>query len=234
MTGHHHRHGHSSHGQDDHNRTRRAKEKRRNQEYRERLIKELKERRSRKGRRRMARDVVEGNRGTPWWFEINASDDLIRNWMDAERKDKESRNADKWDKAQELNRITQSVSDRKQKSFAMAEVERKFNTARAARAVNKTERDQSLQIAWDSEFKRWMEELNIADLHDGRYTGPDEDGDYWSSQSFVNINSDIGMRHFAKCMPSLQGPESRGVHCKDCEDENEVGRFWDEVRRLRL
>ncbi|KAF7928090.1 uncharacterized protein EAE97_009888 [Botrytis byssoidea] len=182
----------------------------------------------------MARDVADGNRGTPWWFEINASEDLIQNWMVAERKDEEPRNADKWNKAQELNKITQSVSDRKRKSFAVAEVERKFNTAKAARAVKKTERDQALQNSWDSEFERWMEELKIADSHDGRYTGPDEDGVYWPSQSLININKDISMRHLAKCMPSFQEPGSRGVHCKDCEDENEVGRFWDEVHRLRL
>ncbi|TGO11246.1 hypothetical protein BTUL_0114g00230 [Botrytis tulipae] len=112
----------------------------------------------------MARDVVENNRGTPWWFEINALEDLIRDWMVAEVEDKELRNSDEWNKAQGLKKVTQSVSDRKRKSFAMAGVERKFNTAQAARA--------------DSEFKRWMEELNIADSRDGRYTGPDEDRVY--------------------------------------------------------
>lgn len=234
MTGNHHGHGHSSRRHDNHNVTKRAKERRRDQEYRERLIKELKERRSRKERRRMARDVVEGNMGTPWWFEINASENLIQEWMVEEVQDKELRNSDEWNKAQELKKVTQFVYDRERKRFALDEVERKWNDTKEERDVKKIERDQALQKAWQSEFNRWMEELEIADSYDSRYTGPDEDGVTWSRQSLLNINDDISKRHLARCMPSLRKPDSRGVHYKDCEDENEVGHFWDEVRRLSL
>ncbi|THV47216.1 hypothetical protein BGAL_0327g00100 [Botrytis galanthina] len=223
MTGNHHGHGHSSRRHDNHNVTKRAKERRRDQEYRERLIKKLKERRSRKGRRRMARNTLDVERNTPWWFEMDALEYLIRNWMVAERKDSESRNADEWNKTQEGR-----------KRFALAELERKFNTAKAARAVKKGERDQALRKAWENEFNRWMEELKIADSHDSRHIGADEDGVTWSRQSLVDINRDISKRHLTKCMPSFQEPECRGVHCEDCEDEKEVGHFWDEVRRLRL
>ncbi|TGO67862.1 hypothetical protein BOTNAR_0034g00220 [Botryotinia narcissicola] len=178
----------------------------------------------------MARDVVEDNRGTPWWFEINASEDLIRDWMVAE----ELCNSDEWNKAQELKKVTKFVYDREGKRFALAEVERKWKVTKEERDVQKRERDQALQKAWESGFNRWMEELEIADSYDGRYTEPDEDGVTWSLQSLVNINDDISKRHLARCMPSLRKPDSRGVHCKDCEDENEVGHFWDEVRKLRL
>ncbi|TGO39070.1 hypothetical protein BHYA_0061g00270 [Botrytis hyacinthi] len=234
MTGHHHHHGHSSHRHDNHNGTRRAKEQRYDQESRERLMKELKERRSRKGRRRMARNALEVKRGTTWWFEMGASEDLIRNWMVAEVKDQELHHADQWDKTQELQKISQFVYDRERKRFALAEVERKWNATKKERDVKKRERDQALQEAWESEFNRWIEELEIADSYDGRYTGPDEDGVTWSRQSLVNINDDTSKRHLARCMPSFQKPDSRGAHCKDCEGENEVGHFWDEVRRLRL
>ncbi|KAF7950491.1 hypothetical protein EAE96_007775 [Botrytis aclada] len=234
MTGHHRRHGHSSHRHDNHNGSRRAEEQHRNQEIREKLIKELKERRSRKERRKMARDVVESTRGTPWWFEINKSEELMREWMAAEVADKELRNADEWKKAQELRNITQFVFDRDRRSFDLAKAEGKWKVTKEERDVKKRSRDQALQQVWEKEFDRWMEELKAADSYDNRYTGPDEDGVTWSPQSLVNINDDISKRYLSRCMPSLQKPDSRGTHCKDCEDDNEVGPFWDEVRRLGL
>ncbi|KAF5870301.1 uncharacterized protein Bfra_009685 [Botrytis fragariae] len=222
MTGHDRHHGNSSHRHDNHNGKRRAEEQRRDREIREELIKELKERRSRKERRRMARDVVEGNMGTPWWFEIIASQNTIQNWMVAEVQYKELCNSDEVNKAQELKKIARFVYDRERRRFALAEVEKKWN-------ANKAERDRlNTQKAWEGEFNRWMEELEAADSYDSRYAGPDEDGVTWSPQSLVTINDEISKRHLSRCMPSLRKPASRGAHCKDCEDENEVGHFWGE------
>ncbi|KAF7891018.1 uncharacterized protein EAF02_001343 [Botrytis sinoallii] len=234
MAGHHHHHGHSSHRRGKHDGTKRAEEQRDDQEYRERMIKELKERRGRKERRRRAREALESETGKPWWFEMNDSEDQARKWMVEEREDKELRNADEWNKAQELKKITGFFYDKERKRFALAEVESKWNTTKAKRDVKKRERDQILEEAWNREFFRWNDELDIAGSNDDRYETPDEDGVIWSPQSLLDINNDIRKRHLARCMPSLQKPDSRGTHCKDCEDEQEVGHFWDEVRRLGL
>ncbi|KAK6601957.1 hypothetical protein H4I95_07059 [Botrytis cinerea] len=233
MTG-HHRHRHSSHRHDSHNGSRGAEKQHRDQGSRERLLKELKERRSRKERRSAAREVVEGNRGTPWWFEMNESEHRIKKWMAEELEDKEIRNANEWNKAQELKQIRQCVYDRDRKHHALAMAEKKWNVTEIERDGKKRDRDQTLQEAWEKESNRWVEELEVADSYDNRNTGPDEDGVTWPRQSLVTIKNDIRKRHLLRCIPSLQKPNSRGAHCKDCEDENETGPFWDEVRRLGL
>ncbi|KAM0309082.1 hypothetical protein ACHAO8_009384 [Botrytis cinerea] len=112
--------------------------------------------------------------------------------------------------------------------------EKKWNDTKVERDGKKRDRDQKLQEAWEKESNRWVEELKVADSYDNRNTGPDEDGVTWSRQSLVTINNDIRKRHLSRCIPSLQKPNSRGAHCMDCEDENETGPFWDEVRRLGL
>ncbi|ATZ56682.1 hypothetical protein BCIN_13g05170 [Botrytis cinerea B05.10] len=233
MTG-HHRHRHSSHRHDGHNGSRGAEEQHRDQGSRERLFKELKERRSRKERWSAAREVVEGNRGTPWWFEMNESEHRIKKWMAEELEDKEIRNANEWNKAQELKQIRQCVYDRDRKHHALAMAEKKWNVTKVERDRKKRDRDQKLQEAWEKESNRWVEELEVADSYDNRNTGPDEDGVTWSRQSLVTINNDIRKRHLSRCIPSLQKPNSRGAHCMDCEDENETGPFWNEVHRLGL
>ncbi|KAF7911928.1 hypothetical protein BELL_0469g00010 [Botrytis elliptica] len=203
-------------------------------EYQEGLTKELKERRRRKERRKMARKALDSKMDSTWWSKLNASEVLAREWMAAEREERVLRSADKWNKIHEFNKITQSAHDRKWKYSAFAEVERKFKIKKAKRDEEKREREHKLEEAWNREFYRWNAELEAAGIQDGRYTRPDEDGVIWSPQSLLNIDNDIRNMHLEKCMPSIQEPEKRGRHCKDCEDEQEVGYFWDEVRRLGL
>ncbi|KAF7881370.1 uncharacterized protein EAF01_011881 [Botrytis porri] len=234
MTRHHRHDGHSGHCHDNDNDSTRAEEQRRDQEIPEKLSKELKQRRSRKERLKMAREMVEEKKGTPYWFEIDESEKLLRHWKIAEEDYRERRDSDEGDMARELKIISQHYFDSERRGFAVAKLERKWNAFKAENDAKKKERDQALEEAWLSEFSRWMEELSVADSYDTRYAGPDEDGVTWTRQQLVDINDEISDDHLTKCLPSLQKPDSRGTHCKDCEDEDEVGPFWDEVHRLGL